>query len=107
MKTRLDYMLFCLQEECSEVQKVASKMARFGHLSVGPDTSLNNMELMRDEVHDILGAYLLVCKELGIDMVIDKEKIEAKTKRIERFMQYSINDGLVEDSRRSGQSDVH
>ena len=49
----LEQKLYYLIEECSEVQKAACKILRFGGDSYAPKSAWNNWNLLRDELGDI------------------------------------------------------
>ena len=60
-------LLTVLIEECSEVQKCATKALRFGYLGIEPGQSFNNYERITEEVGDLMGV---------IDLAIDKGLID-------------------------------
>lgn len=91
--TKIEYLLQCLSEECAEVIQACSKANRFGLDSTyrGP----SNLELLNGEISDLLGV-IEILKEYGIDINSnDIEAINLKKEKVQRFMEYSKNIGIL------------
>jgi len=97
MKDKLDHLLFCLGEECGEVQQVVGKAGRFGIYDINPITNEVNIDLMRNEIHDILSIWRMLCKSQCIDSSIDENKINKKIERVEHYMKYAIERGELNE----------
>lgn len=89
MKTELTHLLFCLAEECGELQQDVGKAGRFGVFDIKPNTSSSNWDTMRNELHDIVAVYEMLCAILKEDTVLDREMIEAKKIRVLEYMEYA------------------
>jgi hypothetical protein len=76
----LDYYLACLGEECGEVQQQVGKALRFG---IDWESDEMTFFKLRQEMHDAVAAYELVCEAFGekgdfTRWVIDKKKDKVK-----------------------------
>ena len=65
---RTEHLLVILMEECSEVQKNASKALRFGLDDHAPDSNISNSQMITNEIGDLYAAiqmlfddYFLYC----------------------------------------------
>lgn len=95
--TRTEHLLWILAEECAEVTQRASKAARFGLLEIQPEQSLTNEERLAGEVADIYGVVELL-QENGHLGPISESAIRAKQMKVEKFLQYSVECGTLEES---------
>ncbi len=91
--TETEYLLVCLIEECSEVQKAATKSLRFGlscfnpyQASAGVPVSTNASDLL-DECCDVL-AIMQMLKEKAVIGNPDRveTKIQAKKDKVRRYL---------------------
>lgn len=92
-KTTLDHLLYCLGEECGEVQQVAGKAGRFGINDINPHTKEHNIDMLEKEIHDILAVWVMICEEQGRDSFIDEKVISAKKSRVKHYMKYAAEQG--------------
>jgi len=100
---KIEYLLTCLMEECSEIQKAASKSQRFGLNDSDPfvENSQTNLSILRFELADLQG----VCEELqehGVDVTLPealfKESVKQKRERLKRFYTYSEERGRLQQN---------
>lgn len=80
---RQEHLLVILMEECNELAKDAAKALRFT-----PDSNydgITNREKLQREYNDVLAVVEMLYDE-GINMYDDPELIEAKQKKVERFL---------------------
>lgn len=82
--TRTEHLLWIIAEEAAEVMQRASKAARFGLLEVQPEQELNNLQRLIYELNDLVGA-----ADMLEPMWMDDLMIDAKQKKIEKFLRYS------------------
>ena len=83
-------------EECSEVAQRCSKAIRFGLEEVGPSEKGNNEERLRGEITDLYASIALLEKHLGVGL-INQAGIKPKQDKIERFLNYSREKGMLHD----------
>lgn len=92
-----EYLLTCLSEESLEIAHAVCKGLRFGLEDVGPNKEASNLEQLRREICDLL-AIVELLEEDGLDMYTwNKLSIDAKKKKVKKYMQYSIERGCLED----------
>ena len=96
MNTILDHLLFCLGEECGEIQQVAGKAGRFGLDDINPKTQESNLTEIRKEIHDLIAIYEMLCEECAIDGQIDVVLLAQKKQRVKQYMDYARNRGILE-----------
>ena len=89
MKTELTHLLFCLAEECGELQQDIGKAGRFGVFDIRPHTSTSNWDTMRNELHDIVAIYEMLFTLLIEDTILYREMVEAKKIRVLKYMEYA------------------
>ena len=98
--TKKQHLLFCLIEECSEIQKVATKALRFGLEDRHPhvEDAKINKDLLEEEIIDLLAVMKYLIKEkvifedtTGLHKMIGNnlDGIKAKIAKIDRYMKYS------------------
>ncbi len=92
---RIELLLAQLGEECGEVQQIVGKSQRFGMNDFHPTTDEINHQRLRQEIHDVLAVYWMICDEHWIDGCIDKELIKAKQAKVERYHLLSIEKGIL------------
>ena len=88
-----EYLLTCLSEEAAEMIKEATKALRFGL----DDTYMDNTpeEKLRQEFNDLVAVIEMFTGWDDIDVWIDRDAIEAKKQKVEKYMKYSIDKGLL------------
>ena len=85
-----------LMEECSEVQKICSKIIRFGASDFHPNTrNVPNARLLKEELNDMFAILELLRDNYGLDIDRDDEFIANKKLKIDRYYEYSKNLGKV------------
>jgi hypothetical protein len=82
MMNEREYLLVCVMEECSEIQKAASKALRF---------NLNDPDKIENEFIDLVALF-----EMLQFVTLDEERIAAKKKKVRKFMKVSIETGRLE-----------
>ena len=98
--TRREHLLVCLSEECAEVIKEVDKILRFG-LNDSPIESLGgnilepNSVRLENEMNDVMAVVDMLRSE-GIKIMFTSEKAQAKKDKVEKYMKYSHEKGLLE-----------
>ena len=93
------YLLVKIQEECAEVSQRAAKAIRFGLKETQKGQDKNNLERLKDEILDLLAAFVIFEDETEIELIdvnfddLVKERIE----RINKYMDYSREIGELDD----------
>lgn len=90
-----EYLLTCLSEEAAELIQVVGKAQRFGLDDNYFDESPR--EALERELNDLLGVIELMNENDDVDITgwISRDSIEAKKKKVKKFMKYSENKGLL------------
>lgn len=96
---KTEYLLTCLAEECSEVQKNVGKALRFGLDDMDPNTKTGtNSELILEEFYHVC-AIVEMLQENGDfkrhSNFFQEESINEKKRRVEKFMEYSKQKGTL------------
>jgi len=81
MMNEREYLLVCVMEECSEIQKAASKALRF---------NLNKSEEIENEFIDLVALF-----EMLQFVTFDEYRIAVKKKKVRKFMKVSIETGRL------------
>ena len=89
---RTDHLLDILIEECAEVIQRATKAKRFGILEVQPEQELTNGRRIAYEVCDLVAVADML---LGSSWE-DPEMIIAKKRKVEHFLEYSKECGMLD-----------
>lgn len=87
------YLLTKLAEECNEVAQMALKTQQFGMDEVYIDKS--NKERLHEELTDLLGIVQMLNIEFGFNYIIDRNGIERKIEKVNKYLQYSVDLGKV------------
>lgn len=98
---RQEYLLTCLIEECSEVQKAATKALRFGlHKAKCPEADrpydTNEADIQR-EFADLLAVHYLLESEGHLLRANMAEAIAKKRDKVEKYMKVSKECGTLSD----------
>jgi len=88
--TRDEHLLTIAAEECAELAQRLSKALRFGMDEVQPGQPLSNRERIIEEYTDLIAALEM----LGI-WTLDRAQIDAKHRKVERFLRYSEQCGTL------------
>ncbi len=91
---RQEHLLVCLTEECAEIIKAADKALRFGLDDGYPNTSRTNLTDLSNEINDLRGVIELLHAD-GVTLTVDTNKITEKKKRVEQYLQYSLQRGTL------------
>lgn len=82
---RINHLLATLGEECGEVQQNVGKALRFGLFEHNPKTLKTHWVSMRNEVHDLVAVYMMVCDEIEVKADFDEDKLEAKIAKVDKY----------------------
>ena len=95
---KTEYLLTCIMEECSEVQKECSKALRFGLEDDYTNTLVKNKIV--SEYIDLLAVMELAFENTELPMCTDvdlvKRLIKLKKDKVESFMEYSMQKGTLD-----------
>jgi hypothetical protein len=94
MKTREDLLLIQLGEECNEVGQNISKALRFGPDEIYYKLETTNAEKITQEMQDLVGVFNMLVDE-GILPVMDPTKIAEKKGKVNEYMGYSKELGII------------
>lgn len=95
--TRQEHLLAIIAEECDEVSQRAIKALRFGEFEIQPGQALTNAERIRQEFADLCGVYEMAGFEFPC-----RADIDAKRRKVERFLRYSHECGTLDNKEVSG-----
>ncbi len=96
--TRLELLLTILGEECNEVGQRCSKAIRFTLEEVEPNQSehqLSNAERIVYEFNDLVAVMEMLHEEGAVPRVIDREAILLKKQKVEKWLRYSEERGVL------------
>lgn len=98
MLTKIEMVLTQLSEECAEVQKIVSKIHRFGLTDLNPTEHKSNVDALYDELADLAGVVvkLQLLKVLKNDPLQDATAITAKIDKIDRYLLVSADLGRLD-----------
>lgn len=92
------YLLNKLDEECKEVGMVASKAMQFGlDSNDNGNLTLTNKEHLFQEVNDLLATIELLNEECGLGFTPNRQAIEAKKVKINKYKEISKKLGFTKD----------
>lgn len=91
------FLLTKLAEESSEIAQIALKTQQFGVDEARPGQPRTNAERVYCELDDLL-AIVEMLNEDGLGYLPNRERIEAKKDKVRRFLQYSVDLGMVDQS---------
>lgn len=92
-----EYLLASLGEEAGEVTQAVGKALRFGLLDSNikdPDSGTNWVKL-RQEVHDLVAVYAMLCEEFGEVPELDRELLEKKKEKVKKWQEYARSVGTL------------
>jgi hypothetical protein len=94
---RKNHLLVILAEECAEIQYETCKALRFGLHDFYAMHSLDtNGKRLMNEFADLTAVIEILQTEGHLDK-IDLERIKSKKERVEKFLLYSKEKGLLTD----------
>jgi hypothetical protein len=96
MLNRTESLVNGLGEEGAEVAQIASKINRFGMQEVFPGQPLTNAQRAHRELDDIWAMVELLNEESGFGYTPNRENIEAKKAKFNKFYAYSQSLGCAE-----------
>ena len=82
---KINHLLATLGEECGEVQQAVGKSLRFGLFTHNPKTQMNHWVNLRNEIHDIVSVYNMICDELEISSDFDQSKLDEKHYKVNKY----------------------
>jgi len=91
---RVNHLLFCLGEECGELQQIVGKSGRFGMYDINPYSLHQNIHLLKKEYHDIVAVYEMLLDSLDEYTVDNREWIVDKKNKVEKYIKIA---GVVDD----------
>lgn len=95
---KIQYLFQLLQEESSEIIQASSKCNRFGWHNINQSSKIpmTNFEHVVVELNDLF-AIVQMLKDAGFDLSMfgNQDAIDAKIAKVTRYMQDSINEGLL------------
>lgn len=94
--TRKEYLLQVLSEECNEVGQRVSKALRFGLDEKQSGQDLSNQDRLIQEFNDLIAVMEMLNGEVFLDEIYNDEQQKAKRKKIEKYFDYSVELGIVE-----------
>ena len=94
--TRLQLLLTKMSEEGCEVGQIGLKTAQFGVNEMCPGQPFTNSERCHQEIDDLMAMVEMLNDEFGFGYVPDRERIEAKKAKVNKFAAYSESLGMVE-----------
>lgn len=108
--TKAEHLDTIAMEECNEVAQRISKAKRFGRYEVQPMQSLNNVERVVQEFHDLvavldLAGYITVDFEYGpagvtlATLTLDRRLLFAKIEKINKYLEYAKACGTLQESK--------
>lgn len=95
--TRTEHLLSILAEECNEVAQRVSKAMRFGLSEIQPGQEKSNAERIKEEMVDLIAVWGMLCVSGCTEPIapMDEPKIIAKQKKVEKFLEYSVECGTL------------
>lgn len=91
---RIEHLLTCLIEECSEVQKEAAKGLRFG-LDDTWETDITVAQKLSTEIVDLLAVVEMILGEKMIPEFVEGD-LQKKKDKVEHFLKYSEGRGKLQ-----------
>lgn len=100
MKTRVEYLLNKLAEECNEAGQAIGKIQSFTMFDHCPmdDEKKPNLLNLHNELCDIQGTWNMLCAELGVDSGLSDARIENKPHKVRHWAERSVTLGVLEDT---------
>lgn len=92
---RGEHLITILIEECAEVIQASTKAKRFG-MHEQRDLPTSNYDRLLLEVNDIYGVIEMVEHAYNIDLSRRRDLIEAKQRKVERYLKYSEECGTLD-----------
>ncbi|AWD90461.1 nucleoside triphosphate pyrophosphohydrolase [Erwinia phage Cronus] len=95
------YCMLKIMEECNEIAVECSKIMQFGTRSFSPldPAKTTNIERLRGELNDLLGALEFAEEQVGFKFVPNREQIDAKKAKLLKYAGISEELGHVSAKR--------
>jgi NTP pyrophosphatase (non-canonical NTP hydrolase) len=90
------HMFLKLSEEAIEIAHMVSKIMQFGMFEAQIGDTLHNTERLHKEMDDYMAVVEILNEQYGLNYSPNRENIEAKKAKLEKYLQYSINLGCVD-----------
>lgn len=90
------YLLTKLAEEAAEVGQRALKMQQFGKEEKEPGQDFTNEQRLNQELNDLSMIVRLLKEECGLDLYTDPWWFDIKKPKVEKYMKYSQELGMVD-----------
>lgn len=95
---KIEYLLTCAMEECSEIQKDISKSLRFGLDNYAPNSIKSNKENIVYEFIDLLAVINMLYESKALDDIEGKDLlVKMKQQKIKRYMEISKELGFLKE----------
>ncbi len=92
------YLLVKLAEEATELAQIALKTSQFGIFESCPGMDATNIERCNLEFNDVLAVAEMLNDYQDLHSLFrDTYKVDAKKQKVEKYFQYSISLGEVND----------
>mgnify|MGYP003417998927 FL=1 len=92
--TRVQHLIAILGEEGVEVSQRTTKALRFGLNEIQPEQEFDNSERIMIEMSDMIAVYETLVDE-GILPPVERELVDKKKEKVEKFLRYSDEQGMV------------
>jgi len=92
---KVEHLLVCISEECSEVIKAISKALRFGLNYNHPSKNITNLTNIEMELDDLSGVLVALREEAGIELKSLPQRIIEKKKRVKEYMNHAREIGKI------------
>ena len=93
--TRLQLLLIKLAEEGAEIAQIALKTTQFGLTEICPASSHTNAQRAHHEIDDLMAAVEMLNDEFGFGYTPNRERIDAKKEKVNKFASYSESLGMI------------
>jgi len=93
-----DWLLICLNKECSEIIKATDKALHFGLANGYPGDAVTNLNKIKIEINDMLAVCELL-NDAGIfpDGFLDSNMIDKKKEKVLYYMEVAKQLGTLND----------
>lgn len=92
-----EYLILCLAEECAEVIQRCTKSSRFGLDEIQEGQDLTNAQRLAYEYNDLTAVMEALREIVDIPDIGCKIQIREKKEKLLKYMEFSRNQGILED----------